>query len=403
MNKVGIITFHFVNNFGAVLQCVALNEYIMKQEVESVVINYRPQYQTYKYAAFRNPFLSCRFYKTALNANKVNGTALVSRMCYHFIKALLLNRYYFRRHTKNKRFMEFINDAIEQTQVYQTLNQLKENPPACDLYICGSDQIWSTIHTNNDFDAAYFLNFGERNVVRAAYAVSMGETDINAYGSQMRELIKPLDLLSLRERESCQKMMTLTKRPVSYVIDPTLLLATEDYSKFEKPASIKNDYILVYFLQKSHGLDEIVERIAKDLKLPLYDVSPQKYFNCDAKIIRKHSLGPGEFLTCIRNATFVITNSFHGTAFSMIYHKEFVTIPHTKSAIRMIDLCNTMGIPERIICSASDYKSISSKIDYEQVDIAMAQLRESSKNYLHTALELIDTDKEQAKSKDGLV
>ena len=170
--KIGIVTFHFASNYGAVLQCYALQEYLTRRGHNVEVINYRPSYHMVRYAGWKNPFLVAREnWKRNKNERKIKRIYIYIR---GFVRGIILSL----KQTdgvKYRLFYDFTKKYLNQTQTYRTVKQLRRNPPEDEVYVVGSDQLWNPDFTDFRFDKAYFLDFGAPTTKRLSYAVSMKE------------------------------------------------------------------------------------------------------------------------------------------------------------------------------------------------------------------------------------
>lgn len=376
--KIGIITFHFVSNYGAVLQCYALQEYLKGHGYNVEVINYRPSYHTVRYSGYKNPFLVAR-------ENWIrNKDAKIIRRIYiyarGFIRGFLLSVKQTDR-IKYNLFNEFINKYLQQTRIYRSLRALKNDPPKDEIYIAGSDQLWNPDFTDFGFDRAYFLDFGPPTTKRLSYAVSLKENYTEKEMEQLLFLTEKLNAISIRERNNTFE--NNSEQTISICIDPTLLLNEEDYSQLEKSRLISEPYVFVYGLQDSKDLNCATEIISKSKKLKIINGTPHRT-KIPSKCECVYNYGPEEFLAYIKYADFVITNSFHGTAFSIIYKRQFIVIPHTHRGKRMKELLGKLNLSRRIW--DEEEGKWDENIDYRAVFDELEKLRVSAKEYFENNL-----------------
>ena len=169
--KIGIITFHFPYNCGAFLQCAALKTFLEKNGNQVEVINYRPWYHQNIYTVYANPWQTARekFRKKDDNDYLAKRFA---RASYNFAKVIKSWFFHKEKSKQNDLFEPMQKKYLNETMVYRSLRQLKKNPPLCDVYICGSDQLWNTVLTDGKADKAYFLDFGE-NIRKMSYGVGV--------------------------------------------------------------------------------------------------------------------------------------------------------------------------------------------------------------------------------------
>lgn len=340
--KIGIITFHFACNYGAVLQCYALQTYLEKLGNEVEVINYRPSYHTVRYEPWKNPFVVANS-NLKRNKNKNIGKK-ICLYCRGLARAICESV----KQTDKGRFVLFNNFTekyLNQTRKYTSIQQLRKNPPEDDLYISGSDQLWNPMLLDFSFDEAYFLKFGDQKVKRVTYAVSLKEKYTEEEKANLVSLSQELNQICIREHNL--EYEKLVNKPVDVCVDPTLLLDSSAYREVEAGRLVQEPYVFVYGFESSEELDKAVKETSEKLGLKVINGSPNRIRlsgGCDTVF----NYGPSEFLSYIKYADFVVTNSFHGTAFSIIYHKQFEVVPHSTRGRRMTELLQKLDLSNRI-------------------------------------------------------
>lgn len=376
--KIGIITFHFAFNQGAVLQSFGMQKYLELEGNEAYVINYCPDYHSIRYAAYRNPFKYARNYWFIFKDKN-----LIKRVCmviWGFLKCLYLN--ISRRDKKRQdQFHMFLSSHLNLTSKYTSLEQLRKSPPEMDVYISGSDQIWNPEILNHCFDPAYFLDFGGQNVRRIVYAASTGGDLPYVYLTQLNNLCKNLDFISVREPN--KKIEEVIGRDIHVCLDPTLLLDAEDYYEIEAPKRDNEPYIFLYGLEYNEDIKLAIDQAVMKYHCKVVDGSPKQIMNMD-NIIKIRNYAPDQFLSFVRYAKCIVTNSFHGTAFSIIYKKDFITLSHKSRGKRMIELLKSLGLEYRLW--ENDNFSFDQEIDYNLVYEKLNALRFRSKMFLKTAI-----------------
>lgn len=370
---VGIITFHFAHNQGAVLQCYALQRFIKDMGHNVKVINYCPDYHTIRYTSTPNPFIMAR---NIFNLSKDNKfTSRVYKSIREFAKGIYIN--ITRKNRKReKNFLIFINKNLNLTKKYKTLKSLQKDFPLLDVYVTGSDQLWNPELSNKSFDPAYFLDFGNAAIKKITYAVSLKERYTDQEKEIMKNLCKNLNAISIREKNIVADEIFGEK--YSVCVDPTLLYNEEDYESIISEKIEDEPYVFVYGFETSDLIIGAVETISKELGVKVINGSPRRVKIQNA--INRDDYGPNEFLSYIKNAEFVITNSFHGTAFSLIFKKKFVTISHTTRGMRMIELLEKLGLDKRIWRNSEC--QWQEEIDYISVDKKRIELKIQAKQYL---------------------
>ena len=376
--KIGIITFHFAFNQGAALQCYALQEYLKSQGHEVRVINYRPKYHTVMHSAVKNPFIYTQvFWKRFKDKTFPVRIYLESR---RFARFMYMNITRMDQKTQ-KEFRKFEERNLHLTKPYTTLKQLQKNPPKMQVYISGSDQLWNPELLNQSFDSAYFLNFGDSDVIRVAYAVSIGREQNREVLSQMKELCAKFSAISLREYS--RAAIKAIDRDVHICLDPTLLLDASEYAKVESRIVEDTPYVFVYGFETTDEIIKAVNLAKKKYNCQIINGSPRK-IKLQGDIINLEGYGPDRFLSLVKNAKCVITNSFHGTAFSIIYKKDFITIPHSSRGKRMADLLEKLKLNYRLW--GDEKFSFNKEIDYFTVYQKLNTFRKQSKEYLRQAI-----------------
>lgn len=349
--SIGILTFHFPDNFGAVLQCIALAYKLEQYDYFVEIINYTPKYHTQNYKIIQNPFVK--------NDKKAHFFENLGRI----IKIFLL---YYRvplRVIKKFKFRSFLLQRVNITKKVYSNDQLKKLP-GYDIYIAGSDQIWNPKWTN-DIDNAYFLEFAEGK--KFSYAASVGTEVEEKYISKFKQLLSSFSGISVREESLRFQLKKNGMDNVSRHIDPTLLLNSNDWEKIADIKKLKEKYLLVYLLEYNRNVEMIIEKIRRSYNFKVIDISPRKFFDNRKDVKHLRYCGPSEFLSYFANASFVVTNSFHGTVFSIVFQREFITFLHSKTPDRVNDLMHMLKLEGRIFTKLSNIDSlINGSIDYEE-------------------------------------
>lgn len=377
MKKVGIITFHSAENSGAALQCIALCNAISLygKDAEAFVIDYQPSYIKKQYKLFINPFL-------VLKSNGTIGEKTKSFLAYSFQDIL-----FYKKLKRKLKFCKFRKERMILSKQYNSYEDLVNSPPIADIYIAGSDQIWNKDLTGGQYDPAYFLCFGNNNIRKYSYAISIGKNP-EIVGDEILHINKDIDVISFREKSVYEYYKSLNNGiNVTNSIDPTLLLNKNSWEKIIKRRIIKQKYILVYGLEKNDLFKSAVNNcINLDENIKIIDISQCNLYINKSKCIKGFS--PDEFLNYIFYADYVITNSFHCTVFSTIFHKNFYVIPHTKSNNRISDLLENVGLSHRLYNTNNQLSII--KDDWNIVDCKIEKLRSDSINYLKHIIEFCE-------------
>lgn len=376
--KVGIITFHFVSNQGAVLQCLATQRFLEMHGYEAWVIDYRPHYHTIRYEDPKNPFLYAKWYFKKFR--RIFFPVRILLTLRSFARCISYNINHSDAEVVNE-FNGFVNKNLHLTRRYRSLKDLKMNAPDFDAYITGSDQLWNPDILDQRMDPAYFLAFGKK-IPKVAYAVSLGRNLESQEMRELKELSKNLTAVSLREYN--KEAVDAIGRDVHICLDPTLLLDSEDYAGYESGQKEEKPYIFVYGFEDTNAIQEAISSMCKTLKCRVINGSPHR-IKLSGNVKNIHAYGPDRFLSFIRYAECVVTNSFHGTAFSIIYKKRFITVPHSTRGQRMIDLLEKLGL-NQCLWNHPEFDG-NKNIEWDKVYRKLKYFRQFSARYLLTSIE----------------
>lgn len=298
--KIGILTFHAALNSGAVLQAYALQTYLSRQGYDVEVINYRRK-KRFDFKAY-----------IAKSPRRVWGK--------------WKDRWNGIRYELRGDFGKILQRG---EKVYWSLEELQNDPPAYDVYIAGSDQIWN-VYSESNINPVYFLQFGTDDIKRIAYAASMGQVRVpDSLRSTIKNLLQKFDVISLREKKAADFVQSLfgTEREIFQAPDPTLLLSAVDYVPLlETRVTAKKPYIASYMLAELGGEQkQSVQYVHKAKGLKILNLrNPDTCIRLeDAENI---IVTPTEWLSYMYHAEFTICCSFHAVVFSLIFHKSFVVI-----------------------------------------------------------------------------
>lgn len=291
--SVGILTWHYYSNFGSALQAFALQTALEKLGCRAKIINYRNK----KYGLRSGSKDNIRFI-----LNKTLGK-LPGKFGSRF----------------NYPYLCFQKSYLKETGIFQEESKLGEICRKFDAVVCGSDQIWAP----NVFNPVYMADFDAPNTKKISYAASIGLNDIpEELVGKYKELISEFDAVSVREEKGRELLSEKCGISSKVVLDPTLLVDVTDYKKLEKPVkNINEPYVFCYFLNKDHKYRERVESYAKRYNLKICGFSVSGSDSQWMDTVKR--ISPCEFLWLISNADTVFTDSYHGTIFSLLYHKKF--------------------------------------------------------------------------------
>ena len=362
--KIKTITCHEVYNYGASLQAYALMKYMQDLGHDVEIIDYKPE------------FLTRRYYLWAISPRWDQN--LLMRLIYYSIK---VPGKYFRFLNEKKPFDRFTKKYLKLTdKTYHTNDELKSDCPDADIYLAGSDQIWNSISPNGK-DPAFYLDFAKRGTVKASYAASFGTDYIaEGYEDQVKKWISNLDYVSVRESTGLKILDSLGIQG-EQVLDPVFLLSSLEWSKLVKGNMMKNKYILVYDFENNAEIEHFSRKIAAETGYPIISINNYVKQSYSKKHI--NNVSPLEYIGLIRNSEVFISNSFHGTAFSIIFNKDFYIFNriYQKVNSRMVDLLGLLGIENRIVSGENKF-NIGNEIDYDKVNVLLDKKISLSKKYL---------------------
>lgn len=357
--KAGILTFTNTLNYGAVLQAYALQEKVRALGCEVEVIQY--------------------VNKDIEDKEKGKSFSLIFKNPKAFLKKLTMGK---ALKNKEKAFKEYERLNVNLGKKYDnTTISRAENDYDC--FITGSDQVWNMGITHNDWN--FYLDFVKDPKKKLSYAPSFGNS---AFPDEQKEkagkLLNEISALSVREKSGKELIKEMAGRDAEVVVDPTLLLNKNEWESKIKFKPNIDKYILVYFPHNKKLVFDFVEKLKVKTGLPVIylSISPRK----QGGVQTIYDASPDEFLGWIKNAEYVVTGSFHGTAFSLNLEKQFFYEPLNEGGIegRIENLTRLTGTQDRCITSAD----MSAKIDYKNVRVELDRLRECSSSWLKNALEI---------------
>lgn len=362
--KIGILTFPSSISYGAVLQMYALYHAVNELGYSVDVINYH------------NPYM--RAYKHITHGKKPSLKTKINNVTRRFMHKRLYKEFKKFEMTKMTKYPK---------KVTSSHSDLVKMSPRYDAVLCGSDQVWNPDIT--DSDMSYFLDFCGENTRRISYAPSFGVVDFkDKFTADIKKELEKFYAVSVREEQGREYLKTVIDREVTLVSDPTFLVPREHWNSVEKEHPLaKGDYILYYTIRSSHTLIKHAAELSKKTGCKLIIVggnSIQKRKNKNKMIDYAVDASPGEWLYLVRHAKYVVTNSFHGTAFSIIFRRNFYLECSSYTNSRLEHITGMLGLSDRIVKKDDDI--IPSAIDYSKNEEKLAELTESSMNYLKNSL-----------------
>lgn len=364
--RIGILTFHLAINYGAVLQAYALEEYLNDKGYEAELIDY---YSSEVYDYYKPLYCDYKVYK---------GKSFF-KMAHNFA-------FYKKNNEKMKNFRNFVKAYLKKSNRINDLDELKKTAYNYDCLITGSDQVWSPNISIGEAFTVFILDFIKSEKIRKiSYAASIGENEIDDVYRDI--LINSLnDYHSISVRENSAKKI-LNREDIEIVLDPTFLITKENWNNLadKSDISIKEKYIFVYMLQKNSNLIEFVNALSKEKKLKIVYLNKEKYFKKNA--INYFTIGPESFLKLIKNAEYVVTNSFHGMVFSILFERQFITFLHSTKFSRQIELLKKFNLEDYCyLKDNSNLEKIDKEINYSCVNKLINEEIKKSISFLEKAL-----------------
>lgn len=366
--KVALITILDNTNFGTYLQALASGLVLKDLGCEVEVVNYVRPSMTQR--GMSRAILEDRGFLRWLNRRRSIPASIELR----------------------EKDVNFLRNYLKLTRRYGSFDDLLHNPPIADVYITGSDQVWNSYY-NRGIDKAFFLEFAPKGKKRLAYAASIGMDKFPT--DEVEEVYSYLmkySAISVREIGAKTLLENLNINS-TLVLDPTLLLDHKSWNNIANKYNTlisQEPYLLVYTVEKKRE-NKLIERYSKEIatrrKLKICQVSYGAKKNMLKMADLKYSYATPEiFLSLMLNASFVIVSSFHGTAFSVNFNKQFLTVSPENFNSRIDSLLGILGLQNRIICNESYNIDNLIDIDYNDVNSKLRNERKTSIEFLKQVL-----------------
>lgn len=377
--KIGIVTLPFNANYGGILQNYALQFTLKKMGHEVLTVS--------------------RFSKTMSLSMRIltAGKRILKRIAG---KNVIVRTWPDKNELQIiwQNTNRFIAGNISLTETIESENDFKKlGKYGFEAWIVGSDQVWRPKYAPNLEN--HFLGFtaGENKLRRIAYAASFGVDDWEFSPKQTIKcsaLAKKFDAVSVRENSGINLCKKHLKIDVCQVIDPTLLVSASEYKQLVEKTSAPDfkGKLVTYVLDKSPAKKELLNRIANELALETVSVMPKRFFREVGKKGISECVAPPvtDWIKSFMDAEFVVTDSFHGTAFSIIFNKPFVVVGNPKRGMaRFHSLLETFGLEDRLVTENNDNISelIKKPVDYEKVNSILARKQDEAFEFLKNALQ----------------
>lgn len=365
--KVSVITLHKVFNYGSILQAYATQTVFKRLGCEVEIVDYISEQRTNK--------------RLFLSVPSGYEDLVFKKYLYLMAKAFSVLM-------KKKAFGGFIKKYIHLSpRKYITVDDLRKNPPISDIYVTGSDQVWNSTY-NEGVDAAFFLDFALNGKKRIAYVASFGKSSLTVDEIEpTTNFLQKYTAISVREDAAVQIVERLGFT-AECLIDPTLQIDKNDWIKIASERLVKKSYLILMLLyNEDNHATEYARKIADAKGLKLVKLSWDLFKPSAVDKLMTHR-SPQNFLSLFYYADFVVTNSFHGLAFSINFNKEFIIVPRNEYNSRIESLLRLTGLESRMVSSWEGCNVMDTIIEYSSVNQILQHERKKATDFLEKQLKL---------------
>lgn len=373
MKTIALITVHRTLNYGTLLQTYACNSVFRKENAKMLLIDY------YRNKDLQEKDLSgiYEYYKYRKSQGCIKGIKS-SSIC--LLKTIL-------SYTDTRQFWKhccaFLNETVEMTRSYYSVDELMADPPDADVFCSGSDQIWNSDY-NGKIDEAYLLSFVPCGKNKISLASSIGKDCIdNDEKKVMKTFISQYSSVSVRENQAAEILNEIGISAMS-IVDPTLLIDSKKWDEIADIRMIKTPYLLIYKLKGDNTLDEVAYRIAREKGLKIVRITFSKLVRKKGETTVCLPSVPG-FLSLIQNAEYIVTNSFHGVCFSINFGRQFTAVSREKYNSRINNILKCLGLSDRLY-TGLDNRSADGNIDYREVMKKLSNEREKAYQWIRQSI-----------------
>lgn len=372
--KIGIITILKVNNYGAELQAYATQAYLKKLGYDAEIIDYL----FYKNPKHKKTASSRPLFRHSLKKR-------VSEFLFPILDKVKRLKNKSSAKTRALRFDEFHKTHTSLSKTYRTIDELYNSILDYDVYLTGSDQVWNPgIYSSI---APYFLDFAPKGKLRISYAASFGVSNIpNDCIETYKAYLAQYSAIGVREDNAVDIVNSIVNKTATRVLDPTLLLTKKEWLEVSYEIQVPTEnFLLVYELIPCPYIMELSRHIADSKGLKIVRICKDSTIVDDDSVVDIPDAGPSEFVYLFDKASFVVTNSFHGTAFAVNFNKPFYTVlpNHKQNNSRQQSLLNLLGLSGRCLTEGSVLPETTTfDIDFAPVNNKLNVEREKSVNFL---------------------
>ena len=374
--KASVITLHTVDNYGSVMQTYATQQILKKCGCDVEFIDYwRRDNLPESRAEKMLEGSTLQKLKPLWGANKFTHRATVS------ILKIVLEK-------KKSPMWKFLQERVNLTKSrYCSYDQLKANPPLADIYITGSDQVWNSIW-NKGIDLAYFLDFAPAGKPRIAFSASIGREQLNEEEiPETKHLLEKYNAISVREQSAVEILASMDIKS-TLVLDPTLMLEADEWRKLAVKQGNEKPYILIYQLNPNLKMDQYAEQLAQKKNWEVIRIG----FGCsDRQKGGRCVMMPSveKFLGLFCDASCVLTDSFHATAFSLNLGIDFISVLPGRFGTRIESITKLTRTENRILTSYGDLTVVDRSIDKKNVQNILTMERKNGFDFLKNVISQI--------------
>ena len=362
--KIGILTFHRAINYGAVLQCYALYMTLSKMGHDVEIIDYRPD--------------SIEKNRKYFNIKKYKSNIPLNKKIKIFVSDLTL---LFSRNRTIHQFNDFLSQNFRMSNVVTQANDIS---PEYDFIFWGSDQIWNP-KLCNGIDKVYWGQLDLSCTKKVTYAASIGRIEVLSENAikLIGNYIKAFDRISVREKSLQEFIKEKYSIDTDLVCDPSLLLTEENYTHLIKK-TCDSSFVLLYLLEENEEAEKMAKNIASQLNSRVIRLFGMK--NPFKKVSKKYhsNISPSDFLSYIKYAQCVITNSFHAVSYSVIFNSDFYYVRRKSNNDRAFSLLNRVELTDRFI--TANAQTSFTKIDFKKPNHNKESFRLLSIQYIESVL-----------------
>ena len=363
--KIDIITLHRVRNYGSSLQTLATQQVFKNLGFKTEIIDYYPERYT-----------SLGLLKRLKNKN----ATLKKNPILLFGARIIISISYIK---KKIVFDNFLKKYINLTsKTYKTEEDLLNYIPKADAYCTGSDQVWNS-YWNEGIDKPLYLSFIPNSCYKFSYASSIGNSKISDEEiKQIKPYLEQYKHITVRENSGVNIMNSIGINGTHQVLDPTLLFKQNFWNNYASNRFKNQKYVVTYNLHHDKKIDIYASKVAKQYNLKVFNISYNFH-----DIIRSGTLKwcpkIEEYLGLIRDAQYVITDSFHAIVFSLIFHKNFIVIYPEQASSRLRSILELLNLQSRGFDDMPNIENINTKINFDDVELILDKERQKSFDYLN--------------------